>query len=89
MFQMMGSVISPKFTKKIFWIDSLERLTAHINLGVLDIPEVIQIHNSQIGPPTINKEFGIAIRNRDDCKDVSIIVRECCQFIQSEGITSQ
>ncbi|KAI8854590.1 divergent CRAL/TRIO domain-containing protein [Chytridium lagenaria] len=39
--QMMGTIISPKFTRKVVWVNSLSLLKTHIPLGNIYIPDII------------------------------------------------
>ncbi|KAJ1917068.1 hypothetical protein H4219_003412 [Mycoemilia scoparia] len=49
-FSVMGRVISPKFFRKIVWIDNLSKLMLLVPVHQISIPAEVLAHNKKIGP---------------------------------------
>ncbi|KAJ3369790.1 hypothetical protein HDU91_006846 [Kappamyces sp. JEL0680] len=84
----MGMIISPKFAKKIRWINSLEALAQELSLPALQIPDEIHSYNDTLRVPSPKLEFGRSLDDRQD-RGIPVVVRDCCKYIQDYGLETE
>ena len=90
LFQTMGYILSPKFTKKLKWIDCLESAAMSIPLGLLGIPEKILEYNHTLkipAKPVIKLVFGQPLEHLMAANGMELpgIVTQCCEYVVENG----
>lgn len=83
LFQSLNMIVSQKFLKKLVWVESLETLSNHIPLRYLDIPDQMFVDEAQRGVSIHGLEF----KMREQLTCIPVLVRDCCKFIQDEGVS--
>ncbi|KAH8109293.1 RhoGAP-domain-containing protein [Phellopilus nigrolimitatus] len=99
LFSLAGAIISPKFFRKIAYIDTLSSLACHVPLTQIDIPPAVYSenlkHESQISLPTASysRMFGISLEELmgfDGEKDgLPRVVRDCIQYLRETGLEEE
>ncbi|THH07715.1 hypothetical protein EW145_g3198 [Phellinidium pouzarii] len=102
LFSLAGAIISPKFFRKITYIDTLSSLACHVPLTQIDIPPSVYSlssenlkHESQISLPTPvhSHMFGVGLEDImgfDGEKDgLPRVVRDCIQYLRETGLEEE
>ncbi|KLO09943.1 RhoGAP-domain-containing protein [Schizopora paradoxa] len=99
LFSLAGAVISPKFFRKITYIDTLSALSDHVPLTQIDIPPAVYKenlkHETEINTPSAShsRMFGIPLDELmgfDGEKDgLPRVVRDCIQFLRESGLEEE
>ncbi|KAL5501361.1 hypothetical protein ACEPAH_8621 [Sanghuangporus vaninii] len=96
LFSLAGAIISPKFFRKITYIDNLSSLACHVPLTQIDIPSAVYSENlkyeSQITlpMPTQSRMFGVSLEDlmgvEGEKDGLPKVVRDCIQYLRETGL---
>ncbi|EJC98922.1 RhoGAP-domain-containing protein [Fomitiporia mediterranea MF3/22] len=99
LFSLAGAIISPKFFRKITYIDTLSSLACHVPLTQIDIPPTVYSenlkHESQIElpTPTHSRMFGVSLEElmgfEGEKDGLPRVVRDCIQYLQETGLEDE
>ncbi|KAL4245274.1 Rho-GAP domain-containing protein [Abortiporus biennis] len=99
LFSLAGAIISPKFFRKITYIDTLSELAYHIPLTQIDIPPAVYQenlkHEKQINLPVPNRAdlFGVPLEElmgfNGEKGSVPRVVKDCIQFLRESGMQEE
>ncbi|EGN93953.1 hypothetical protein SERLA73DRAFT_171808 [Serpula lacrymans var. lacrymans S7.3] len=99
LFSLAGAIISPKFFRKIIYINTLSELACHVPLTQIDIsPPVYQEnlkHERQINLPTPSRAsiFGVPLEDLmgfdGEKGSVPRVVKDCIQFLRDTGMQEE
>ncbi|KAK2463764.1 hypothetical protein APHAL10511_004202 [Amanita phalloides] len=95
LFSLAGAMISPKFFRKIIYIQTLSALASHVPITQIDIPPAVYQENLKhetsitLPVPTRSNTFGVPLEqlmgHRGE-KGVPKVVRDCIQFLRETGL---
>ncbi|KAK7690195.1 hypothetical protein QCA50_006846 [Cerrena zonata] len=99
LFSLAGAIISPKFFRKITYIDTLSELAYHVPLTQIDIPPAVYQenlkHERQINLPVHQHAdlFGVPLEElmgyNGEKGGVPRVVKDCIQFLRSTGMQEE
>nr|VWO96825.1 Uncharacterized protein [Ganoderma boninense] len=95
LFSLAGAIISPKFFRKITYINTLSELAYHVPLTQIDIPPAVYQenlkHERQINLPALTRSdlFGVPLEELmgfdGEKGGLPRVVRDCIQYLRSTG----
>ncbi|KAI8811246.1 Rho GTPase activation protein [Cladochytrium replicatum] len=99
----MGAIISPKFNRKIVWVNSLSRLEALVPLSQIQIPNIIHDINLKYEnpPPSISRSvpkqrrpgvFGAPLEEvmgMNAEKGLPLVFADCIDYIREKGLDTE
>ncbi|KAI3604071.1 rho gtpase-activating protein 8 [Moniliophthora roreri] len=96
LFSLAGAVISPKFFRKITYIDTLSDLAYHIPLTQIDIPPAVYQENHKhektitLPTPMPSSTFGVPLEDimgyEGEKGGIPRVVRDAIQFLRETGM---
>ncbi|KAI0372317.1 Rho GTPase activation protein [Pilatotrama ljubarskyi] len=96
LFSLAGAIISPKFFRKITYINTLSELAYHVPLTQIDIPPAVYQenlkHEKQINLPVMTRSdlFGVPLEELmgydGEKGGLPRVVRDCIQYLRSTGL---
>ncbi|THU99801.1 RhoGAP-domain-containing protein [Dendrothele bispora CBS 962.96] len=103
LFSLAGAIISPKFFRKLAYIDTLSELAYHVPLTQIDIPPAVYQenlkHESRITLPDMHSStsssaaFGVPLEDvmgyQGEKGPVPRVVRDCIQFLRDSGLNEE
>ncbi|KAI9294417.1 Rho GTPase activation protein [Neoconidiobolus thromboides FSU 785] len=103
LFDIMNKIISPKFSRKVSWINTLSQLALSVPLTHMNIPNVIYEHNrkfeeSVVIDPKNNNEmitrklFSLplsVVMGANGEKGIPLMVIQCMEYILKKGIDEE
>ncbi|KAH9949804.1 Rho GTPase activation protein [Amylocystis lapponica] len=99
LFSLAGSIISPKFFRKITYINTLSDLAYHVPLTQIDIPPAVYQenlkHEKQITLPTPSRAdlFGVPLEELmgfdGEKGGVPRVVKDCTQYLRQTGLEDE
>ncbi|KAI1790203.1 hypothetical protein LXA43DRAFT_1149798 [Ganoderma leucocontextum] len=99
LFSLAGAIISPKFFRKITYINTLSELAYHVPLTQIDIPPAVYQenlkHERQINLPVLTRSnlFGVPLEELmgfdGEKGGLPRVVRDCIQYLRSTGLRDE
>ncbi|CAL1712315.1 unnamed protein product [Somion occarium] len=99
LFSLAGAIISPKFFRKITYIDTLSELAYHVPLTQIDIPPAVYQenlkHEKQINLPVPQRAnlFGVPLDElmgfNGEKGGIPRVVKDCIQFLRNTGMQEE
>ncbi|KAF8328209.1 uncharacterized protein EI90DRAFT_3146228 [Cantharellus anzutake] len=101
LFSLAGAIISPKFFRKIYYVQTLSALAEYVPLTNLDLPPAAYQENlkyeNEITLPTMQKEhskaFGVSLDDLMGDYGISSgiprVVRDCVDYVRMNGLESE
>ncbi|KAK7448517.1 hypothetical protein VKT23_013779 [Stygiomarasmius scandens] len=102
LFSLAGAIISPKFFRKIAYIDTLSDLALHVPLTQIDIPPAVYQenlkHESRITLPSLHSAsssaaFGVSLEDimgyQGEKGPIPRVVRDCIQHLRDSGLNEE
>jgi len=98
LFSLAGATISPKFFRKIAYIETLSDLARHVPITQIDIPPAVYRENLKheakitLPVPSQSNIFGVPLEEsmgRRGEKGVPKVVRDCIQFLRETGLRDE
>ncbi|OSX56415.1 hypothetical protein POSPLADRAFT_1159761 [Postia placenta MAD-698-R-SB12] len=99
LFSLAGTIISPKFFRKITYINTLSELACHIPLTQIDIPPAVYQenlkHEKQIQLPTPTRAdlFGVPLEELmgfdGEKGGIPRVVKDCMQYLRQTGLQEE
>ncbi|KAI0072491.1 Rho GTPase activation protein [Panus rudis PR-1116 ss-1] len=99
LFSLAGAIISPKFFRKITYIDTLSELAYHVPLTQIDIPPAVYQenlkHERQITLPVATRAdlFGVPLEElmglNGEKGGIPRVVKDCLQFLRETGLQEE
>ncbi|KAL1950504.1 hypothetical protein VTO73DRAFT_5628 [Trametes versicolor] len=96
LFSAAGAIISPKFFRKITYINTLSELAYHVPLTQIDIPPAVYQenlkHEKQINLPVMSRSdlFGVPLEELmgfdGEKGGLPRVVKDCIQYLRSTGL---
>ncbi|EMD31367.1 hypothetical protein CERSUDRAFT_109395 [Gelatoporia subvermispora B] len=96
LFSLAGTIISPKFFRKITYVDTLSELAYHVPITQIDIPPAVYQenlkHERQINLPTPTRSdlFGVPLEELmgydGEKGSIPRVVRDCIQYLRMTGM---
>ncbi|KAI0769114.1 Rho GTPase activation protein [Trametes elegans] len=96
LFSLAGAIISPKFFRKITYINTLSELAYHVPLTQIDIPPAVYQenlkHEKQISLPVMTRSdlFGVPLEELmgfdGEKGGLPRVVKDCIQYLRSTGL---
>ncbi|KAI0715681.1 hypothetical protein C8T65DRAFT_142866 [Cerioporus squamosus] len=96
LFSLAGAIISPKFFRKITYINTLSELAYHVPLTQIDIPPPVYQenlkHERQINLPVMTRSnlFGVPLEELmgfdGEKGGLPRVVKDCIQYLRSTGL---
>ncbi|KAH9851764.1 Rho GTPase activation protein [Lenzites betulinus] len=96
LFSLAGAIISPKFFRKITYINTLSELAYHVPLTQIDIPPAVYQenlkHEKQINLPVMTRSdlFGVPLEELmgfdGEKGGLPRVVKDCIQYLRSTGL---
>ncbi|KAJ3742305.1 Rho GTPase activation protein [Lentinula detonsa] len=99
LFSLAGAIISPKFFRKISYIDTLSELAYHVPLTQIDIPPAVYQENSKyekkitLPMPTPSSTFGVPLEDimgyEGEKGGVPRVVKDTIQYLRETGLEDE
>ncbi|KAI9058537.1 Rho GTPase activation protein [Trametes sanguinea] len=99
LFSLAGAIISPKFFRKITYINTLSELAYHVPLTQIDIPPAVYQenlkHEKQINLPVMTRSdlFGVPLEELmgfdGEKGGLPRVVKDCIQYLRSTGLQDE
>ncbi|KAI0657273.1 Rho GTPase activation protein [Cubamyces menziesii] len=99
LFSLAGAIISPKFFRKITYINTLSELAYHVPLTQIDIPPAVYQenlkHEKQISLPVMTRSdlFGVPLEELmgfdGEKGGLPRVVKDCIQYLRSTGLNDE
>ncbi|KAI8978734.1 Rho GTPase activation protein [Trametes punicea] len=99
LFSLAGAIISPKFFRKITYINTLSELAYHVPLTQIDIPPAVYQenlkHEKQISLPVMTRSnlFGVPLEELmgfdGEKGGLPRVVKDCIQYLRSTGLQDE
>ncbi|KAG8214398.1 Rho GTPase-activating protein [Butyriboletus roseoflavus] len=99
LFSLAGAIISPKFFRKIAYIDTLSQLAHHVPLTQIDIPPAVyqenMRHETQINMPIPIRAsvFGVPLEELMGCEGekggIPRVIKDSIQYIRESGMEEE
>ncbi|KAJ4492483.1 hypothetical protein C8R41DRAFT_895728 [Lentinula lateritia] len=99
LFSLAGAIISPKFFRKITYLDTLSELAYHVPLTQIDIPPAVYHENSKyekkitLPIPTPSSTFGVPLEDlmgyHGEKGGIPRPVKDAIQFLRDTGLEEE
>ncbi|KAI0056573.1 Rho GTPase activation protein [Artomyces pyxidatus] len=99
LFSLAGAFISPKFFRKITYIDTLSELACHVPLTQIDVPPAVYQENLKherritMPIPTQSYIFGVHLEDLmgydGEKGGIPRVVKDCIQYLRETGLTDE
>ncbi|KAF8644758.1 hypothetical protein AX16_008291 [Volvariella volvacea WC 439] len=99
LFSLAGAIISPKFFRKIVYIQTLSELAEHVPLTQIDIPPAVYQENLKyeskivLPVPQRSSMFGVPLEELmgydGEKGSVPRVVKDCIQFLREDGLAEE
>ncbi|KAJ3743312.1 Rho GTPase activation protein, partial [Lentinula raphanica] len=101
LFSLAGAIISPKFFRKITYIDTLSELACYVPLTQIDVPPAVYQenakHEKQIALPntlnTLSNTFGVPLEDimgyEGDKGGIPRVVKDSIQYLRESGLEEE
>ncbi|SJL07966.1 uncharacterized protein ARMOST_11324 [Armillaria ostoyae] len=99
LFSLAGAIISPKFFRKIAYVDTLSALAAQIPITQIDIPPAVYHENSKrerritLPTPVVSSIFGVPLEDlmgyEGENGAIPRVVKDSIQFLRETGMEEE
>ncbi|KAG7445547.1 RhoGAP-domain-containing protein [Guyanagaster necrorhizus] len=99
LYSLAGAIVSPKFFRKIVYVDTLSALAAQIPITQIDIPPAIYQENAKhekritLPTPVASSIFGVPLADlmgyEGENGGIPRVVRDCIQFLRETGMEAE
>ncbi len=99
LFSLAGAIISPKFFRKIAYVDTLSALAAQIPITQIDIPPPVYQENSKrerritLPTPVMSSVFGVPLEDlmgyEGENGGIPRVVKDSIQFLRETGMEEE